>query len=148
MNSIERKKLMEKSDSLDEILSYSCDVPSKKAKSMVSEINSIESFLEKNGFSRGKPRKMAVMYIMMRHSHRPRSIEKWWGKTDSSYESFSADLGKNYLEEIKEFINDKVDYEKDSGWTPGDKVYDPNEDPLNEYFNIENKGRNSKITSF
>jgi hypothetical protein len=148
MNSKERLKAMSRSDSLPELLSSACDVDIEKARNLQSRINSIESFLEDNGFSRGKPKKMAILYIMMRYGHTPRTVEKWWGKTESSYNSFSEDLGHNYLEDLKEFINDRVEFEEEEDWTPGDELYDSKKDPFNEYFDIEDEGRNAKITSF
>jgi|APHM01.1.fsa_nt_gi hypothetical protein len=148
MNVIERNEAIEKSDSLPELLSYACDVSLEEGRDMHSRINSLESFFEDKGFSRGKPKKMAILYVMMRHGHSVRTVEKWWGEADSSYKSFSADLGLNYLEEIKELVNEEVGYEGDSNWTPGDKVYESWEDPIEEHFDVEDEGRNAKITSF
>lgn len=148
MNSIERREAMADSDSLPQILSHACDVDMDEAREMQSRINSIQSFFSENGFSRGKPKKMAVLYVMMRYGHTSRTVEKWWGKTDNSYNSFSADLGQNYLEDIKQLINEEADYDKEEIWTPGDKVYQPSEDPLDEFFDIDDQGRNAKITSF
>lgn len=148
MNAIERREAMAESDSLPELLTHACDVDMEKARSLQSRINSIESFFEEKGFSRGKPRKMAIMYIMMRYGHTVRTVEKWWGVTESSYNSFSADIGKDYLQDIKDLVNNNVEYDEDTHWTPGDKVYESTEDPLDEYFDIDDEGRNAKITSF
>lgn len=148
MNALERQEAMAEADSLPELLSYACDVSVEEGKEMQSRINSLESFFEDEGFSRGKPKKMAILYVMMRHGHTARSVEKWWGETENSYKSFSADLGSSYLEDMKELINEEVDHNEDSNWTPGDKVYEPREDPIDEYFDIESQGRNAKITSF
>lgn len=148
MNAIERREAIEESDSLPELLSHACDVSIEEARELQSRINSLESFFEEKGFSRGKPKKMAILYVMMRHGHTTRTVEKWWGETESSYKSFSADLGQDYLEEIKGLIDEKVEHDEDSNWTPGDKVYESWEDPIEEYFEVENEGRNAKITSF
>lgn len=148
MNQRERIREMEASDNLVELLESACNIGQSEARKAKSRINSIESFFEEKGFNRGKPRKMAILYIMMRYGHTPRTVEKWWGETDSSYNSFSASLGLDYLEEIKEVINNKVEVSENSNWTPGDKVYEPSEDPLQEHFNIEDQGRNAKISSF
>lgn len=148
MNAIERREAMADSDSLPELLSHACDVDMDEARNLQSRINSIESFFEDEGFSRGKPRKMAIMYVMMRHDNSVRTVEKWWGETESSYKSFSVDTGKDYLQDIKELINEEVEYDEETHWTPGDKVYESREDPLDEYFDIEDEGRNAKITSF
>lgn len=148
MNAIERQQAMKESDSLPELLSRACDVDIEEAKNLQSRMNSIESFFEDNGFSRGKPWKMAVMYVMMRNGHSVRTVEKWWGTAENSYRSFSVDSGKSYLQEIKDLINKEAEYDEESLWTPGDKVYESSEDPLEEYFDIDDEGRNAKITSF
>lgn len=148
MNAKERRQAMSDSESLPELLSYACEVDSEKARELQSRINSIESFLQDNGFSRGKPRKMAILYVMMRYGHTPRTVEKWWGKTESSYDSFSEDLGQKYLNSLKDLINSRVEFDEEQLWTPGDKLYDSREDPFEEYFDIEDEGRNAKITSF
>ena len=139
---------MADSDSLPEILSYACDVDMEEARDLQARINSIEAFFEDKGFSRGKPRKMAIMYVMMRYGHTVRTVEKWWGVTESSYNSFSVSTGKDYLQDIKELINREVGSDEETNWTIGDKVYEPWEDPLDEYFEIKDEGRNARITSF
>lgn len=148
MNQKERTEYMSKADNLKELLKYACDVQEQEAGELVSKVNNIENFLENKGFSHGKPRKMSILYVMGRYGHTPRTVEKWWGKTESSYDSFSNSLGKKYLKQIKELINKEAEFDESDSWTPGDKVYDSTEDPLTEYFDIDKQGRNADITSF
>lgn len=149
MNKNQRNKILDKSDTLPQLLSNACNVSVDQGKTMQSRINTLEKFF--SDYASGKkPRKMAFVYVFMRKGIRPSKVAKFCGETESSRDSLSADLGKSYLKDIKEIINNNVDYNEVDGynWTPGDKVYEPDEDPLNEYFNIENQGRNAKLGSF
>lgn len=148
MNHKERQKCLEEADSLAEALSFACDVSEKQGQRMVARINGLEKFFENKGHSRAKPKKMAILYVMMRYGHTTRTVEKWWGSETSSYWSFSAKTGQKYLEEIKEIINESVEHDENSNWTPGDKVYESREDPLNEYFDIDGGSHNSSLSSF
>lgn len=149
MNQSNRNKLLENSESLPELLGNSCNVSMDEGRKMESRINTLEKFF--SDYSSGKkPRKMAFVYVFMRKGIRPPKVAQLCGETDSPRDSLSADLGKSYLEDIKEIINDKVNHDEKDGyeWTPGDKVYEPNEDPLREYFDIVGQGRNAKLGSF
>lgn len=143
----ERQKRMKQADTMAELLASACEVSLSKGKEMESRINALENFFEKNGFSRAKPRKMAVLYVMMRHGHRPTTVEKWWGKVDSSYWSFSADSGQEYLKDIEQLIDEEVDNYDGQG-NPGYAVYEPRKDPLEKHFNISSGSRNAKLGSF
>ena len=149
MNYYERQEYMKKADSLAELLSYACDVSVEEGRKLEARIDKLEDFFENHGHSQSKPWKMAVLYVMMRHGHSVRTVEKWWGEPESSYYSFSAQSGKQYLKDIKEIINEKVDHDKDANWTPGDKAYEKRQDPLDEYFDIEkDEGTNADLSSF
>lgn len=149
MKPSERQEYMEKADTLTELLSYTCDVPKDEARELEARIDKLESFFENQGFSRSKPWKMAVLYVMMRHGHTCRTVEQWWGKTESSYNSISKSTAQEYLEDIKQLINEEVEYEENTNWTPGDAVYEPRKDPLDEHFDMdESGGANMDITSF
>lgn len=148
MNAVERREYMSKADTLTELLSYACDVPIDRARELEARIDKLESFFENKGYSRSKPWKMAVLYVMMRHEHSCRTVELWWGDAEGST-SLSKDTAQGYLEEIKSIINDKVEHNEDSNWTPGDEVYETRKDPLDEYFDMdESGGANMDITSF
>lgn len=148
MKASERLELMGQSETFEELLSNACDVNTEKAGQIKSRIDDLESFFENQGHSRAKPKKMAILYVLVRYGHTPRTVEKWWGEVESSYYSFSDDLGQNYLEEMKDMINDKVGANSDKNWTPGDDVYLSSEDPISEFFDVEEQGYNTKIGSF
>lgn len=147
MNQIDRAKYMEKSDSLPELLSHACNITIDKAKNLQGRINSIESFFNQHGQTGIKARKMAILYVMMRHGHSARTVELWWGNVDG-HKSYSAKTGSKYLVEMKELINNNVSYDEDDNWTPGDEVYEPNKDPLDTYFDIQDQGYDADLDRF
>ena len=155
MNHSRRTEILANTSSLGELVVKACGCSdSVSSAQMKSRITNLERFFEKHGFSRGQPYKMAVVYTMMRHGHSIRSIEKWWGVVDSNYYSYSANTGEKYLDRIRDLINEEVLEDPESvskeDWTPGDKIYDPRNDPLREHFEYFNNAttENSSLASF
>jgi hypothetical protein len=155
MNHSRRQEILENTNSLGKLVVKACDCSDNVSPAqMESKISNLERFFEDNGFSRGQPYKMAVLYTMMRHGHSIRSVEKWWGVVDSNYYSYSPTTGEKYLNKIRDLINDKVldnpEDISDTAWTPGDRIYDPRNDPLREHFDYFNNAttENSSLTSF
>jgi hypothetical protein len=153
MNHTCRQEILSSSETLGELVARACG-SNKDAAQMKSRIRNLERFFEQNGFSRGQPYKMAVLYTMMRHGHSIRSVEKWWGVVDSNYYSYSPNTGEKYLKNIRDLVNEEVmespqDATEDN-WTPGDRIYDPRNDPLREHFDFFDSSttENTSLTSF
>lgn len=144
MNSQERRDKMAEADSFGEVLAYACGEPLEEKKYLIGWVDEVEGFLEDRGYNRAQPRKMAVIYVLLRHDHSIRSIVKWWGNTESSYWSLSADSAKKYAKELEEIVESHDEAEDGAGFG----VYEPSEDPLGEFYDVEVSSRNTGLDEF
>lgn len=144
----ERQDLMRKADTFYELMSLICKDEKGHESYLKEWEESLERFFDNNGFSRAKPKKMAVTYIITRFEYSATSVSYFWGDAESSYWSISKETAQKYLREIKELINQHPEADTETLWSSGDAVYETNKDPMKEFYGVDVKTENSQLTAY